>query len=825
MPIPTLLDNLQPSDIGLPDHFNQFRDIQREMAEFCLFGPNGVGTTSAPRRFSACGAPPGSGKSVAAHAIGILSGKKYVILTPTRQLQDQYKDDGFNAIDVRGKDNYTCRDSHAAGRVGFGGDLCRPPEGDEWSCLDGAEDKDCTFAGKPGCTYFDQVEAARQSRGTVTNPMYWMSARAQNRVALEAKGEPIGLLIVDELQKVFGEVARFLGTWVSNENLHRWANKEVRALVNVTKGAEWGRVTGAWVDALEMVVLGVKVEQSRIAEKYPNVAWVARQDADWRKWEKIAQGLDKVCSHGRDNNWLWRQTKNGIAFDCIWPGRYAERYLWSGVGQIILMSGTLRPKAMHMLNVKSTDYHFKEWPRQFPAHLSPVWWVPTGRMGRKSSEDERYKQVELLAKIGEEWGHKKGLIHTPSYKLAEWLQSMSPWGRHMLINERGEAGTMLERFKKSKPPSILVSPSYTTGADLPDSDCEWIWVPKLPYPDRSDPVVLARCEDDPDYYVYETAQTLEQECLRGSRHDKDRCTCVHPETLILTDDLRWVEAHTLKPTDRLLGFDEHGSGRADPRRWRWSNVIEAKTRTMSRVRVIYGTGEEVICTPNHKWLTLGKSDRCIHWTATNRLKVGSMLFRLSKVWKSAQTYNEGWLGGFFDGEGCLCLRASSRNPNVVTLVASQRIGPTLEYACRQIASCGFSYSIQKATSDGRNIMNYGGIPHQGRIIRIGGGQPEIMRFLGQNRPIRLLDKFLKGERAERISAIDYPKVIHIERLAPGPITSLQTSTETFIANGLGAHNTIISDDSVGNFRNYARRHFSGWFRIDKWEKGGIPTCK
>lgn len=39
-------------------------------------------------------------------------------------------------------------------------------------------------------------------------------------------------------------------------------------------------------------------------------------------------------------------------------------------------------------------------------------------------------------------------------------------------------------------------------------------------------------------------------------------------------------------------------------------------------------------------------------------------------------------------------------------------------------------------------------------------------------------------------------VLAVEPLLDGSITSLQTSTSTYLAAGMGAHNTIVVDDDV-----------------------------
>lgn len=524
--MPTILDSLTPADLSFPSRFSTYRRAQSEITDFVLYGPGGglvpnseSNSALGPRRFMCVGAPAGIGKSLTAHTIGKLSGMRYAVLTATRALEDQQAEDfvdGADVVNIRGKANYTCVDWQ--------------PGLAECNCDEGSGERECPRAGKPGCTYFDQAQAARRARGIVTNYAYWIASRMANPRALETPGQKIGMLICDEAHLCMGMLANALSTWVSNEDLHRWAGKETRALVKSAKGEEWGRVNSEWVTALEYVSLGARVKMTELETEFGGSAKAAT-GPDYQRLVKLLAGVDRVVSHGRDNNWIWRLTRNGISFDCIWPGKYADRYLWSGVEKVVLMSATLVPKAMHLLRIPSTEYCFKEWPRQFAAKNCPVWWVPNGRMGQKSGEVGLAKCVSFGDQLFNEWRGRKGIVHTPSYKLARALQSHCKWGRYMFLNENGgDAAETARRFRLAKPPAVLVSPSFTTGHDFPDEQAEWEWIPKLPFPDRSDPIALARKEDDPDYDNYQTMQTLVQACYRGQRHENDKCT------VVITDD-------------------------------------------------------------------------------------------------------------------------------------------------------------------------------------------------------------------------------------------------------------------------------------------------
>jgi len=448
---------------------------------------------------------------------------KYVILTATRTLEDQAVADGFDSVNVRGKSNYECSHRHS------------DEPGRRWSCEDG-EKENCPHAGTKRCTSGAQVELARCGDSIITNYQYWLNARCRNRGALENNNRPdgisgkIGMLIMDEAHRADQELSRFLGIWVSDADLHRWANKEIRLLMRASNGAEWGKVTAPWVEALDSAQIRLAARLDEIVLSYHSQAHAMRADKDYKRLSRLADNLERVLSHADDNNWLWRVTRSGLAFDCIWPGRYAEQYLWSGVERVVVMSGTLRPKTLNILGLRASEYHYKEFPAVFAPQESPVYWVPTGKMGHGESEQTKLLSVARLDEMAEEWHNYKGIVHTNSYVRAEWVMRNSRHSAHMILSTPGEANAAADRYRTTAPPVMLVSPSFTTGWDFAEEQMSWSLINKLPFPDRSDAVVCARADSDDQWYNYETMQTLVQECGRQKRRAGQRTVTV------ITDD-------------------------------------------------------------------------------------------------------------------------------------------------------------------------------------------------------------------------------------------------------------------------------------------------
>lgn len=534
------LDNLAPSDLHLPDKFTSFRPGQVEAANFILHGD--PSRAEGVRRFRCLGAPTGFGKTLLPPLIHALTQEKVAILTITRSLEDQVVGDGFSGlVNVRGRANYQCLDFHPH------------TPGTRWQCSDGDENG-CRFYAGPACRYMNQVESARRSRLVLTNYQYWMHARATSRYALEyPQKDPVKWLFIDEAHLAPGALCNFLSTWISQADLQQYGGAEaVRLFRSAHKNhRRWDWMDSSWQRLAGLVVTNASARLEDLSAQSGSIR-EARQDPEFQRAERIVRDLSRVSRHAADTsngkpNWIWRATVNeatgraGLAFDCLWPHRYAEQYLFQGIPNVVLVSATLRPKLMSLLGIARKDYEFREWPKQFKKSKAPVYYYPVAKMGKGKdglqAEASLAKGVEALdAWLSAGRLDRRTMVQTASYPRAQQVQMLSRYGRYMILNkDAGEASAKAEQFKKAKPPAILVSPSYSTGWDFAGSACEFNVILKLPFSDRSDPVVEARAEVDDEYEIYNVAQSVVQGAGRGERHDKDQC-----ETVIFDAAWQWV---------------------------------------------------------------------------------------------------------------------------------------------------------------------------------------------------------------------------------------------------------------------------------------------
>jgi Rad3-related DNA helicase len=212
----------------------------------------------------------------------------------------------------------------------------------------------------------------------------------------------------------------------------------------------------------------------------------------------------------------------------------ADKHLFRGIDRVVLVSATIRRKTCHQLGIKDEDLDFREADSLWPVHRSPVIQVPAIRVNHKSTPLALKKWRTRIDQIIEGRCDRKGVIHTVSYARRDYLLDHSDYASIMITHDSSDTEKVIAKFRKLGPPAVLVSPSISTGYDLPGTDCEYIIIAKIPYPDGRGALAKARQDLDSDYTSYQAMQTLVQSCGRGLRYAQDRC-----EILVVDDNVIW----------------------------------------------------------------------------------------------------------------------------------------------------------------------------------------------------------------------------------------------------------------------------------------------
>jgi len=536
------LIGITPPMLSLPDAFPEFREVQREAVEWT------VGELDKVRVAGVC-LPTGAGKSLYAMALARVMGDT-AVLTGTKGLQTQYISDFEQSglIQIKGKDNYKC--AGVPSGTGAGWTSCKYGE------LEG-----CKLVGDLGCTYESARYEGRNASILLTNYAYWVRANkfGQHVVRLAEKdpktGEavivnPFQLLICDEGHHGMEHLASALRIGIGEQQVglagldkgeldrgrewgigewRAWAGRNAKAVESTYREATVKLKKGKGEGKVEGDKLGLVREKVRALDRLVEAldAMQQMEDGDW-----------VVESRGSKEGKLW-------TFDCVWPAKWAERYLWAGVPKVVVMSATLHPISLNLLGVRKEDRAYRAWGQVFPAKNTPVMHVQTVQMNRHVKPDGLKKWVERADEII--WdrmvqGNRKGIFHTVSYDRQRFFMEQSKvvkerpelFYANTADGESGRAQDVYEHYLRAKRGVALVSPSFGTGWNFPGDACRWQIIGKVPFPDSRGKVMKARVEREPRYLNNCAMLELRQAVGRGTRSEEDWC-----EVLVIDDSIGW----------------------------------------------------------------------------------------------------------------------------------------------------------------------------------------------------------------------------------------------------------------------------------------------
>lgn len=294
--------------------------------------------------------------------------------------------------------------------------------------------------------------------------------------------------------------------------------------------------------------------------------------------------------------------------------------------------------------------------------------------------------------------------------------------------------------------------------------------------------------------IVDIAHALAMNCrFNGHVH---RFYCVTPGTKVLTADLDWVNVE--EAVMPLLAFDEeptaalHTAGVKRIRKSLVAQPINYGRIKRKLVKLLLSDGSEITASEEHPWLVSTKVSNNQSWLTcaeiVEDLKAGSTRYInrwMPRSWEghfsgSLSDYERGWLAGIFDGEGHLTY-GTTGGPSSMALGVSQNPGLVLDEITRLLDKLGVDYAcVKNPASDVRNVTVRGA--WYDRIA--------LLKYIGS---IRLLAKAKAYARQPGFFALkSYEKleIVGYEELGEGDVIALETSSHTYFAEGLGAHNSV-----------------------------------
>ena len=468
------------------------------------------------------------------------------IITSSKLLQDQY-DQTFESInDLKGKDNYECK-SYSC------------------SCAQGSEFSRLNKTTCEACPYTSARESFISGGVSLTNFYLYILYALYNPKLLETRDARV--LIVDECHELDEVISSFVSIKITEGIIKKFKFSNEKDMISrlkvvngITDYVEFLRYMNHEIaNTMEQMEKGMHSEP-RVAKvdsrdlKISKVLDVKNKDVkvmllitELKQYQlKIEIFLSEYKSN--PNNWVLEKQYNEklrqkeLSLEPIWADDYLDKYVFSKYDMVFLMSGTILDKSLFcQLNGLDPDkavYYEVESP--FPLKNRPIFYMPIGKMSFKNKEDTFQKYIPYLKKILSKYSDKKGIIHTNSFELANWIQR-SVKDKRLAFHDSSNKDEVLKMHVDSKHPTVLVSPSMDTGVSLDDDLARFQVITKIPYPSLASQKNKMRQSNNPDWYAWKTVSGIIQAAGRGIRSNTD-----YADTIIIDGSFGDVIRHSSK---------------------------------------------------------------------------------------------------------------------------------------------------------------------------------------------------------------------------------------------------------------------------------------
>lgn len=498
--------------------------------------------------------PTGAGKSGIAAALARWLGTSY-ILTGTKDLQRQYIRDFEWMLTAKGKSNFECFEVQRLGnKIDSQDDLMchngpcsldskykcpyKPKLEDYGVSQPNTDDEKVNYVGtlderadKP-CTYYDQKYRAIVASHSVFN-MAMFYTNAFYGLGLPRRK----LLVIDEAHECQSHLTEFQGMSITARFLGNFFEDYDDAQLPKDFGEDLAKWSGYLENLTEMLRAFIKEAEERNKAGSNNKRFSTKniQDAKNLK-DKISEVIIDITV---GNQWvvsgIIRDAKSDrvvkVTFKPLDIKPIAKRLFAHG-DYLVMMSATiLGKKAMcEMLGLAEDDVVYIQTESDFPLEHRPIYSMNLGKYSRDTEQQMLPKFAAYVDKIMTKHAGQKGIIHVSKKAHMKAIEdALSPENKRRLLKSTTDEAwvdreQLMREHAESKQPTVIISPSFHTGADLVDDLSRFQIIFKIPYGDLSDKVISARAKESKYWYNWQTILKVIQSYGRSVRSKDDWAT-------------------------------------------------------------------------------------------------------------------------------------------------------------------------------------------------------------------------------------------------------------------------------------------------------------
>ena len=450
---------------------------------------------------------------------------KVDIITAGKILQDQY-DITYDSIkNLKGKENYTCK-SYST------------------SCANGKEFNRLNKTTCDSCPYDESKNGYLGGKVSLTNFHLYLIYAIYNQKMFEQRESSV--LIVDECHEFDDVMSDFITIKITESLVKRlkFINeyeiiKSLNKVKSITDYVDFLKYFNNEIKVTISTIDGSMVENRDILSdkrdlKITTITGGSNKDVKMMQIiSDLKQYLTKIDIFLKEyesnpHNWVLETNYNEkskqkeLSLEPIWAYDYLDKYVWSNYDLVILMSGTILDKKLFCelngLDEESSVYYSV--PSPFPKENRKIFYMPLGKMSYTKKEETFKNYVPYIHKIIKKYDSKKGIIHTNSFELSDWIRRDIENSR-LIFHDSSSRDEMLKLHMESKDPMIFVSPSVGTGVSFDHDKSRFQIIAKIPYPSLNSQKNKLRQKNNPEWYAWKTVSGIIQMCGRSVRSKTD----------------------------------------------------------------------------------------------------------------------------------------------------------------------------------------------------------------------------------------------------------------------------------------------------------------
>ena len=475
--------------------------------------------------------PTGSGKSLLAIMIAnwymtkVNPKSKVDIATPGKILQDQY-DETFESIsNLKGKENYECKQY-----------ACSCAQGIEFNKLNKTE---CSI-----CPYTAARSGYIGGNISLTNFHLYLIYALYAPDMLEQRGSK--LLIVDECHLIDSVMSDFISVKITETSIKRLRLpdedkilSDLKSIKNIKEYIDFLSVLNTILIETIDIISGAEVprKDNKFHKRKNIISSVQKKKSkevdDLQVISDIKQLISKISIFldeytENPDNWVMEVTYNEkikqseSSLEPIWAYDYLDKYVWSKYDHVIFMSGTILSKRIfsHLNGIDEDKSVYYSISSPFDMANRRIFYIPMGKMSYTKKEETFNNYIPFIKKLLSKYKDKKGIIHTNSFELSNWIKRDIEDNR-LLFHDSSNKEEMLNLHFKNENPTVIVSPSLTTGVSFDDDLARFQIICKCPFPNLGSIKNKMRQKTNPEWYNFFTIIVLIQIIGRIVRSNRD----------------------------------------------------------------------------------------------------------------------------------------------------------------------------------------------------------------------------------------------------------------------------------------------------------------